>query len=450
MAEQTDPGYRSLLQRAWPIILANASVPLLGLADTAVLGNVGTITDLGAIALGALILSFLYWSFGFLRMGTTGFIAQAAGAGDEPEVRAALARAVSLALLLGVVIIILQVPIGALAFRLLGGSESTEAMAALYLQIRLWGAPATLVTFAFMGALIGLGNSRQVLLLQLFLNGTNILLDIWFAGMLGLGAPGIAAGTLIAEWSSCLLAATILVRELRRRRAAAGDGEPLWPLARLMDRGKLLTTLVANRDIMLRTLILIWTFSWFTNQSARYGDTVLAANHLLLQLIAFAAFFLDGFAFVAEAVVGRAKGAGDLRLFDLAVWRTSVLALITAVLLTLLLWLLGDILLGLLTDIEAVRLQAGDLIMLAACYVLLSFPAFQLDGVFIGTTAAAQMRNAAVIAALIYLLAWALLAPAYGVRGLWYAFNIYVVARAGALLLFYPSLRRRIAAQETM
>jgi MATE family multidrug resistance protein len=183
--------YRYLLEKAWPIILANAAVPLLGLVDTAVIGNVGTVTDLGAIAFGALIFSFVYWSFGFLRMGTTGSVAQALGAADQTEIRAVLGRALILAVALGLILIMMQWGIRLVALALLDGSAAVEDVTAQYFNIRIWGAPATLATFALMGVLIGLGNSRQLLLVQLFLNGLNISLDIYFAGVLDWGVECI-------------------------------------------------------------------------------------------------------------------------------------------------------------------------------------------------------------------------------------------------------------------
>ena len=433
--------YRYLLQKAWPIILANASVPLLGLVDTAVIGNVGSITDLGAIAFGALIFSFVYWSFGFLRMGTTGFAAQASGAGDEQEVRAVLGRAVLIALCLGVVLISIQWPIGLAAFSLLDGSTQVEAVAQEYFNIRIWGAPATLATFALMGLLIGLGKSRTLLIVQLFLNGLNILLDVWFAGILGWGASGIALGTVIAEWTTVLLAGWLVYRTLNERKLLI---EVFWPKAKIMDLSALLKTASANLDIMLRTLILVFSFAFFINQSAKFGDTVLASNHILLQLIAFSAFFLDGYAFVVEALVGGAIGAKRRDVFDLAVRRSTVLALITAILLALVIALVGDIAVILMTDISSVRLAANQLLPFAALYVLFSFAAFQLDGIFIGASFTRQMRDAAALSIVVYFIAWWALSDQHGIQGLWGAMIIYVVARAVALLLFYPSLRRSV------
>ena len=433
--------YRYLLQKAWPIILANASVPLLGLVDTAVIGNIGSITDLGAIAFGALIFSFVYWSFGFLRMGTTGFAAQASGAGEEQEVRAVLGRALLIALCLGVVLILIQWPIGLAAFSLLDGSAPVEAVAQQYFDIRIWGAPATLATFALMGLLIGLGKSRTLLIVQLFLNGLNILLDVWFAGILGWGASGIALGTVIAEWTTVLLAGWLVYRTLNERKLLT---EVFWPKAKIMDLSALLKTASANLDIMLRTLILVFSFAFFINQSAKFGDTVLASNHILLQLIAFSAFFLDGYAFVVEALVGGAIGAKRNDVFDLAVRRSTVLALTTAILLALVIALVGDIAVMLMTDISSVRLAANQLLPFAALYVLFSFAAFQLDGIFIGASFTRQMRDAAALSIAVYFIAWWALSDQHGIQGLWGAMIIYVVARAVALLLFYPSLRRSV------
>ena len=431
--------YRYLLQKAWPIILANASVPLLGLVDTAVIGNVGSITDLGAIAFGALIFSFVYWSFGFLRMGTTGFTAQASGAGDEQEVRAVLGRALLIAACLGMALILIQWPIGLAAFSLLDGSAPVETVAQSYFDIRIWGAPATLSTFALMGLLIGLGKSRTLLIVQLFLNGLNILLDVWFAGILGWGASGIALGTVIAEWTTVLLAGWLVYRTLNERKLLT---DVFWPKAKIMDLSALLKTASANFDIMLRTLILVFSFAFFINQSAKFGDTILASNHILLQLIAFSAFFLDGYAFVVEALVGGAIGAKRRDVFDLAVRRSTVLALITAILLALAIVMAGDIAVMLMTDISSVRLAANQLLPFAALYVLFSFAAFQLDGIFIGASFTRQMRDAAALSIVVYLVAWWALSDPFGLQGLWGAMIIYVVARAVALLLFYPPLRR--------
>lgn len=441
MQSSEDLSYATILKKAWPIILANASVPLLGLVDTAVIGNYGATIDLGAIAFGALIFSFVYWGFGFLRMSTTGFAAQAKGAGDNAEVRAVLGRALVLAMLIGVSLVLLQIPIQLIAFTLLEGSEEVEVLAKTYFSIRIWGAPATLATFALMGVIVGLGKSRQLLYVQVFLNGLNIILDIWFAGVLGLGAAGVALGTVIAEFTTVIFASFLVIRSLR---SGKPEREVFWNRSSILDKRLLLRTLSSNFNIMVRTLLLVFSFAYFTNQSAQFGDEVLAANHILLQIVAFAAFFLDGFAFVAEALVGQAVGAKLISRFDLSVRRTSVLALLTAILLAVLVLFLGEGFISLLTDIFIVKDSALENLSLIAIYIALSVAAFQLDGVFIGAALTREMRNAAIISIIVYLVAITVLLGEYGNTGLWMAMIVYVIVRALSLLVYYPQLRKSL------
>lgn len=434
-------GRRQILRIAWPIILANSAVPLLGLVDTAVIGNTGSVAELGAIALGALVLNFVYWSFSFLRMGTTGFTAQAAGARDEVEVRATLGRALLLAAVIGLLLVVLQRPIAWLALELLGGTPEVESRTRLYFFIRIWGAPASLATFAVLGSFVGLGRSGPLLKTQLVLNGLNMGLDVLFAGVLRWGVEGIALGTVIAEWTT-LGYAFVLVRRVLQER---GGAEPLWPWQRIIHREKLTQTLGANADIMIRTLFLLFGFAWFTNQSAAFGNVVLAANHLLLLFITASAYLLDGYAHATESLVGRAIGARDRRSFDGAVRASTQLAALSAVVLTAAILLVGPPSIGLLTNLEEVRRTAIRFLPWAALYVLFSFAAFQLDGIFIGATRTRDMRNASGLALAVFLLAcWPLVAWGNNL-GLWIAFVVYVIARAVSLASRFPSLRRAVA-----
>ena len=442
-SELMAPSRRRIFAVAWPIILANASVPLLGLTDTALIGNVGDVVDLAAIALGALLFNFLYWGFGFLRMSTTGFVAQADGAGDEVEIRATLGRALLLAALIGALILVLQAPLINIALQLLQASKGAEDLTRDYFSTRIWGAPASLGLFALMGCLIGLGRSGLLLRLQLLLNGSNILLDLLFAGFFDLGVQGIALGTAIAEWLSLGFGLIWVGGVLRQR---SQDERIGIALQRLTDLVKLRRLLSANADILIRTLALLFAFAWFTQQGAGFGDRVLAANHLLLQFISFSAYFLDGFAFAAEALVGRALGGRRLDHFDATVRRSSELAAFTALLLCLALWAGGDLAIALLTDIGEVRAAAAQFLPYAVVYVLLSVAAFQLDGVFIGTSRTADMRNASLASLAVFLLAWWVLQDSAN-HGLWLAFILYVVARALALLAYYPGLRRSVAGE---
>jgi MATE family multidrug resistance protein len=436
-----EAGRHAIFRLAWPIVLANSAVPLLGLADTAVIGNTGTTVGLGAIALGALVFSFVYWSFGFLRMGTTGFVAQASGSGDEPEVRAAVVRALLLGGGIGVALLVLQRPVAWLALELLGASDEVEALTGAYYDVRIWGAPASLAMFGVMGTFIGLGRTRQVLITQLFLNGLNIGLDVLFAGVLGWGVRGIALGTAIAEWSTFVLAAFLAHRILR---AGHADGEAFWPWPRVLDRARAVRTLGANTDIMVRTLFLLMGFAWFTNEGARFGDVVLAANHVLLQLVSMSAYLLDGYAHATEVLVGRAVGTTDRARLDDAVRSATELAAISAAALGALVFLAGPLIVTLLTDLGSVRDSAAIHLPYAAVYVVLSFAAFQLDGIFVGATRTRDMRNASVLSFAAFLVASLWLVPRAGNRGLWIAFVLYVVTRAVTLAARYPALRREM------
>lgn len=432
------PSRAGILALAWPIILANCAAPLLGLVDTAVIGNFGQAQELGAIALGALIFSFVFWAFGFLRMATSGFAAQAAGAGDREEERAILARSGLIALLLGTLIVLFQALLLQFALALLQGSPAVEAYTAEYFHIRVWSAPATLLNYALVGLLIGLGCTRQVLLIQLLLNLLNMLLDVYFVVVLDWGVAGVALGTALAEVAAALLALTLVVRLLRARQTDRAD---FWPWASVFEPGAMAKTLSANRDLMIRTLLMLAAFAWFTNQSAQFGDAALAANHILLQFISLSAFFLDGFAFAAEGQVGQAIGAQSRTAFRAAVRYSTQLSALAAALMAATLWLSGELIIGLLTDLPVVRSNAVLYLPYACIYVLLSFAAFQLDGIFIGGAQARMMRNASLASVLGFALISMVSGATVSLPALWMSFLAYVVLRAVCLVLAYPALR---------
>ncbi len=425
------PSHRKILVLAVPIILANSATPLLGLTDIAVIGHFGSLSDLGAIALGNLIFSFLFWGFGFLRMSTSGYVAQAFGKQDLAEMIAIVARAFMLALAIGVALILLQWPLITLAQMILGGDASIEQVTREFFFIRIWSAPATLVLYVINGMLIGRGLGRQLLQLQILLNGLNLLLDIFFAGGLGWGAPGIALGTALAEWLSVFIAIWIIWRSMK---------ETVKTLfqhirAELFLGTKLRALMAANSDILIRTLTLLGGISLFTDMGARINGETLAANHILMQFTLFSAFFLDGFAFVAESLAGQAFGEGDRNLFRLVVTRSTRLAALTAAILSISFLLFGTFFINHLTTIPEVRAQAIQFLPFCAGYVFTSFAAFQLDGIYIGTTQTQALRNAALLATFLYVLICFPLVHSWGNVGLWSAFILFVFFRAMTLLV---------------
>ncbi|HWK58447.1 MAG TPA: MATE family efflux transporter [Parapedobacter sp.] len=431
--------YIRIIKLAFPIILANASVPLLGLTDTAAIGQTGTAADLGAIALASLIFNFVYWGFGFLRMGTTGFVAQAIGAGDIDETHALLFRSVLLGGIIGLLLVLLQSLIGLAVIGLLTASDEIKTLVGTYFYIRIWGAPATLITFALLGTFIGAGWTKQLLAVQLFLNGLNILLNVLFVVGYDFGVRGIALGTVLAEWCTLFFASYLLVGKMQL-------GNPVLRFrelrSRIFNRTNLTALIKVNGNIMIRTLALLTGFAWFANQGADFGDHVLAANHVLLQFVSLSAFFLDGYAHVAEMLTGKAYGARDSESFTQQVRHSSVLAAITALVLAGLVSIFGSQLIPLLTKDVQVQAIALAHSRYAAIYIAVSFAAFQLDGVFIGVTKSLEMRNATLIALFVFIGVVLLLAPAYGNVGLWIGFIIYVIARAATLAAYYPRITR--------
>lgn len=420
---------------AGPIILSNLSVPLVGAVDTAVVGHLPDAIYIGAVALGAVIFNFLFWGFGFLRMGTTGFVAQAYGNGNIDEVRAILARALLLAVALGIVVVALQFPIGLLAFWAFSGSVELESLANSYYAVRVWSAPATLANYAILGCLIGIHNTRAALALQLVLNITNVLLDLLFVLGLGWGVQGVALASVISEFVALAFATWLVMRNLNRL-----GGQ--WVRWRIVDPSRLKALLHVNINIFIRTLCLIFAFSYFTAMGTKMGEITLAANAVLLHLQHFLAYGLDGFAFAVEALAGSAYGARNRSAFRTAVRVTTIWALIVAGLFTILYAVLGTSIINVITGIEPVRLAAADYLIWVLISPVLSVWSYQLDGIFIGTTRPVEMRNGMVLSLLVYLLAIWLFIPLLGNHGLWLSLMIFMMTRAITLGLWYPRIER--------
>ena len=418
-------------------MLSNVSTPLIGVVDTGVVGQIPDPAYIGAVALGSLVFTFLFWAFGFLRMGTTGLTAQALGAGDTDELVAGLGRGLIIAVSAGAGLILLQWPIGQAAFLLLDGSPQVEQLARNYFDIRIWAAPATLTNFALLGWFIGLGRTDIGLVLQLVLNLTNMALDALFVLGFGWDVTGVAVGTLVAEVVAAAVGLAIAARHLR------GLGGS-WRMDRLLIPRRLRRTIAVNGDIMIRSVALVFVFAWFMAQGARQGDVILAANAVLMHFISVGAYFLDGLAFAAEALVGRAVGASHRAGLKAAARMTTLWAAAFAVAISLVLTLLGPLFIDTLTVDAASRAAARTYLAWAAAAPLLGVWAFQLDGIFIGATRTVDMRKAMLTSLAIFLAAWWLLTP-YGNHGLWAALYVHYLARIGTLSYCYPGLVRSVA-----
>ena len=335
---------------AIPIVLSNATVPILGAVDTGVVGQLGLAAPIGAVGIGAVILSVLYWLFGFLRMGTTGLTSQALGAGDRREVSALLMRALLIGTVAGLALVALQELLFAGAFRLSPASPEVEAMARSYMQIRIWSAPAAIALYGITGWLIAQERTRAVMALQVWMNGLNIALDLYFVLGLGWGVEGVALATFLAEWSGLALGLTLC--------RGAFVGRAWRDLARIFDRVRLRHMALVNRDILLRSLMLQAIFTSFLFLGAGFGDVRLAANQVLLQFLEITAYALDGFAFAAEALVGQALGARDRAGLRRAVLLASGWGLGACMLMALGFGLGGGALIDLMSTAPEVRTEA--------------------------------------------------------------------------------------------
>jgi len=421
---------------ALPIMLSNATVPLVGYVDTVVIGQqIGSAHLIGGVALSAVIFNNVFWIFGFLRMATTGLTAQAVGARDVPEITANLLRALAIAGVAGIGLILVQVWLIALFLWLMGGSGDVNRTVETYFHIRIWGAPAALANFVMVGWFIGLGRAYVAFVIQLILNGVNIALAVLFVFGFELSVQGVALAALISDIVAALTGAWFATHELRRRGARIGDADVLKPEA-------LRTMFNVNRDVIIRTACLIFAFSFFAAQGARAGDLALAANAVLLSIAMIFTYMLDGFAFAAETLVGQAIGARRQDRFRDAIRVSTFWGVLFAVCFTAILLLGGGMMIDFTTEDPAVRAAARAYLMWAALTPVIGIWCYQLDGIFVGATGTQQMRNMAIVSLGVYLLAWAILTPLLGNHGLWLALLVFFIARGISLGACLPGLER--------
>lgn len=432
----TDPiTHRRILQIAVPIMLANVAVPLIGVVDTAVVGQIPKAEPIAAVGIGSVVLSALYWVFGFLRMGTAGMTAQAVGAGDRAEVVALLTRSLMIGAVGGTALIAVLQPLLGLAFMASPVTPDVEGMARSYMQIRIWSAPAAVAMFGIIGWMIARERARSVLALQLWVTAVNVALDVLFVSVLGWDVKGVAAASFIAEWTGLALGLWLCRNALRE--AAARD----WP--RIFDTQRLRRMAVVNTDILLRSLMLEAIFlSFLFYYSAGLGVVMLAANQVLMQFLHIVAFALDGFAFAAEALVGQAFGAGAVARLRRAAWMSALWGLIVNFGFALGFWFGGGMIIDMITKDPEVQAGARAFLPWIALSPLLGLPSWMLDGIFIGATRTRDMRNMMVLSAAAFFLAVSLMLPVWGNHGLWAALMVSFVARGLTLGMRYPALER--------
>ncbi len=434
LAQRPEISHRRMLALALPMTLSHVTTPLLGLVDATVIGRLGEAHLLGAVALGAVIFDFVFWSFGSLRMATAGLTAQATGAGNRHEVDLTLARALLVAGLTGLLLILLQWPIAAIAFSMAGASQAVTDALSTYFFIRIWAAPFTLANYVILGSTLGRGRTDLGLLLQVAINVANIVLTMMLVLGFGLGIAGAAIGTALAE----VLGAGLGILVLRR----LGSNPFAVTLPEVMNRAAMLQTLAMNRDIMIRNVALILAFSIFSALGARSGDVTLAANAVLYNMFLIGGYFLDGFATAAETLCGQSIGARDERGFRRAIrlslaWSLGFGLAVSAVFL-----IGGGMFIDFVSTNPDVRAYARDYLIFAALTPLFGAAAFAFDGIYTGATWTRSMRDLMVASFLAYG-AVLLAAGSLGNTALWIALLVFLSARGLGQFILYPRLAKR-------
>jgi MATE family multidrug resistance protein len=429
-----DVGFGRVLKLAIPIVLANLTQPLLSMVDTAIAGHFRDVASLGGVALGGLIFSFIFWGFGFLRMSTTGLVAQAHGADDPLALREVFWRAGLLAVAVGLVIVLLQGPLLLFATGLLTDRQQLLDQASLYCHARIWSAPLALGNYVILGYLLGVQKVRSALVLQIIVNLANILAALALVYGAQLGVAGLGAATATADLVGFAAGFAILARQ-----STGLLQPPAW--TKLVEPVELKRLLLLNVNLFGRTMCLLAVFAWFTRTSASLSVAVLAGNTVLLNFQTFMAYGLDGFAQACEALVGAAIGARDRHSLLASIRASTILAALVSAAFAAVYALFGQSIIDALTDLPEVRRAAATYLPYAAVSPLVSVWGFQLDGVFIGATRTRDLVLAMIASSTIFACALTVLSS-LGNQGLWLSFLIFMAARGATLGWLLPRLVR--------
>ncbi|MBO6890853.1 MAG: MATE family efflux transporter [Roseibium sp.] len=419
--------HRSVLAIAVPMTLGYLSTPLLGVVDMAVIGRIGDAALLGGIALGGIIFDLVFTTFNFLRSGTTGLTAQAVGGRNDEEIKATLLRAFVIAALGGLFVIAIHAPVRDAGLWFLGGSDEVQSATQRYFDVRIWSSPFLLANYAILGWFIGLGRAGTGLALQLFLNGLNIILSVWFVVYLGWSVEGVAFATVLSEIAAFALGVALVLTTGKRG---------TWPDARVVfDKRLLLRMMALNRDIMIRSFALLYAYAFFMARSADQGDAMLAANAVLEKFILVSGYFLDGLATAAEQLAGRAVGARYRPAFDRTLKLTAIWSFALAGLLSFLFLAFGPHMIAFMTTAPEVRELGATYLIWVIVAPVVAVLAFQMDGVFIGATWSETMRNMMLLSLAAFIAAYYILFPFLGNHGLWLALEIFLGLRGISLWL---------------
>jgi MATE family multidrug resistance protein len=428
--------YKRVFLLAIPLILSNLTQPLLSTVDTILSGHLPGPAALGGVSLGGTFFNSIFWTFGFLRMATTGLVAQSFGAGDEDALLHHFGRALLIAILIGSAILLFQGPLISVALDLLGAGPGVRQNAQIYCGIRIWSAPAALANYTILGYLLGRQRARTALILQAVINVVNVLVALWLVVGRHWGVDGIATATLSAEWTGCLLGLAVL--------AASGVHASRLRLSELLDGPSLRRLFALNRDIFLRTLSLVAAYAWFARVGARSGDAILAANAVLLNFHWIAAYGLDGFANATEALVGEAVGADRRQDYRAVLKATATSAFAVAVLVSLVYLAFGRQIIAIFTNLAAIRTLSAHYLPWVIVLPIVSVWSFLFDGIFIGATRASELRDSMLISFVGFLCLAIGLSWKFGNDGLWAAMLAFMALRGLTLGLRLPGVERKV------
>ncbi|MFC0274011.1 MATE family efflux transporter [Metabacillus herbersteinensis] len=429
--------HRNYLMLALPLIFSTITTPLIGAVDTAVVGQLPGPEYIGGVAVGAILFSTMYWLFGFLRVGTSGFTAQAHGARDEKAIILSLVRPLYIAAVCGCLFILLKLPISTFFIDFINPTDQVKEHGLTYIDIRIWGAPFALINYVILGWLMGLSKIKEAFYLQVGMNVMNIVLDLLFVFVFSWGVSGVAAATLLAEISSVVIGILVVIR-------VHSMSTHFPSIKMIFDGPALVKQFNVNRDLFIRTACLLIMFNLFTKMGAVYGTEVLAANAILIQIHFLMAYFFDGFANASSILTGRAIGSGERGSYTITVSLTHQWSIYSAVFITVVYFCLKDTIIGMFTQLKPVADLASHygswllLYPITACFGLVFY------GIFTGATSASPIRNSMIYSLLLFsIILWATL-PTYGNHGLWFAFIMFSSGRSLFLLMYLPKLNRNL------
>ncbi|WP_332696830.1 MATE family efflux transporter [Halalkalibacter lacteus] len=434
LQQQETVSHKDFLMLAVPLIVSTLTTPLLGAVDTAVVGHLNNPSYIGGVAVGALIFNTLYWLLGFLRVSTTGFSAQAHGTKNENEIQITFLRPLMIAVVVGILFILFQVPIKTAAISLINPSAQVARLAELYFDIRIWGAPFALLNYVILGWLIGTSRVKLALVLQVFMNVLNIVLDVLFVLVFSYGVAGVAAASLISEICGALIGVGIflLIYKLRDLRKSEG----------IFTKAPFIKMLKMNRDLFIRTACLLTVFTVFTAQGAKMGEITLAVNAILLQIQFIIAYFFDGISNATSILVGRAVGEKNKRLYKRTIKLSAFWGFVASASLAAVLFIGKEAVIPLFTSIDSVQQQTNLYLIWMLLFPIAIFWGIQLNGIFSGATEAAPIRDSLIISMFVFLVCVWLFIPIWGNHGLWLAFTLFSLSRSLSLWVYLPRLQK--------